>query len=89
MFSIQLDESTDATHLAQLLIYVRYVYNDEKILSFCYANLWKLPRLQKIFLKLCQTFSRNTVSSVKSYVQFVRTEPLPCWVVDPVFKLSH
>jgi hypothetical protein len=30
MLSIQLDESTDVTHLAQLLIYVRYVYNDEK-----------------------------------------------------------
>jgi hypothetical protein len=30
MFSIQLDESTDVTHLAQLLVYVRYVYNDEK-----------------------------------------------------------
>jgi hypothetical protein len=27
MFSIQLDESTDVTHLAQLLVYVRYVYN--------------------------------------------------------------
>jgi hypothetical protein len=30
MFSIQLDESTDVTHVAQLLVYVRYVYNDEK-----------------------------------------------------------
>jgi hypothetical protein len=29
MFSIQLDESTDVTHLAQLLVYVRYVYNDD------------------------------------------------------------
>jgi hypothetical protein len=26
MFSTQLDESTDVTHLAQLLVYVRYVY---------------------------------------------------------------
>jgi hypothetical protein len=26
MFSIQLAESTDVTHLAQLLVYVRYVY---------------------------------------------------------------
>jgi hypothetical protein len=29
MFSTQLNESTDVTHLAQLLIYVRYVYNDD------------------------------------------------------------
>jgi hypothetical protein len=29
MFSIQLDESTDVTHLAQLLVYVRYVNNDD------------------------------------------------------------
>jgi hypothetical protein len=29
MFSIQLDKSTDVKHLAQLLIYVRYVYNDD------------------------------------------------------------
>jgi hypothetical protein len=29
MFSIQLVESTDVTHLAQLLVYVRYVYNDD------------------------------------------------------------
>jgi hypothetical protein len=27
MFSIQLDKSTDITNLAQLLAYVRYVYN--------------------------------------------------------------
>jgi hypothetical protein len=27
MFSIQLEESTDVTHLAQLLVYVRYIYN--------------------------------------------------------------
>jgi hypothetical protein len=29
MFSIQLDESTDVTHLAHLLVYVRNVYNDD------------------------------------------------------------
>jgi hypothetical protein len=29
MFSIRLDKSTDVMHLAQLLIYVRYVYNDD------------------------------------------------------------
>jgi hypothetical protein len=34
IFSIQLDESTDVTHLAQLLAYVRYVYNYEKKLEF-------------------------------------------------------
>jgi hypothetical protein len=27
MFSIQLNEATDVRHLAQLLVYVRYVYN--------------------------------------------------------------
>jgi hypothetical protein len=87
MFSIQLDESTDVTHLAQLLVYVRHVYNDDIKLSFCCANLWKLQRLQEIFSKLCQTFSKNTVSSGKTYVQFVGMEPLPCWVADPDFKL--
>jgi hypothetical protein len=29
MFSIQLDESTNVTNLAQLLVYVRHVYNDD------------------------------------------------------------
>jgi hypothetical protein len=29
MFSIQLDESTDVTNRAQLLVCVRYVYNDD------------------------------------------------------------
>jgi hypothetical protein len=29
MFSIQLDASTDVSHLAQLLVCVRYVYNDD------------------------------------------------------------
>jgi hypothetical protein len=65
MLNIQLDESTDVTHLAQLLVYVRYVYNDD---------------MKTDFLK-------NTVSSIKTYVQFVRTEPPPCWVADPDFKL--
>jgi hypothetical protein len=53
MFGIQLDESTDVT---QLLVYVRYVYNDDIKLRFCCANLWKLQRLQEIFSKLCRTF---------------------------------
>jgi hypothetical protein len=90
MFSIQLDESTDVTHLAQLLVCVRYVYNDDIKTEFLLcADLWKLRRLQHIFLKLCHTFSKNMVSSGKTYVQFVGTEPLPCWVADLDFKLSH
>jgi hypothetical protein len=90
MFSIQLDESTDVTRLAQLLVCVRYVYNDDIKTEFLLcANLWKLRQLQQIFLKLCHTFSKNTLSSGKTYVQFVGTEPLPCWVANSDFKLSH
>jgi hypothetical protein len=57
MFSAQLDESTDATHLAQVLVYDRYVYSDGIKSEFLLcANVWKLRRLQQIFLKLCHTF---------------------------------
>jgi hypothetical protein len=88
MLSIQLDESTDVTHLAQFSFMLDMFTMMIWKLSFCCENLWKL-RLQEVFLKLCQTFSKNTVSSGKTYVHFVRTEPLPCWVADPDFKLSN
>jgi hypothetical protein len=37
MFSIQLDEPMDAGHLAQLLVYVRHVRNDN-IKTECFEN---------------------------------------------------
>jgi hypothetical protein len=57
MFSIQLDESTDVTHLAQLLVYVRYVYNDDTKTEFLFCKPLKTTTIARyIFLKLCQTF---------------------------------
>jgi hypothetical protein len=61
MFSIQLDESTDVTHVAQLLVYVRYVYNDDIKLSYSFANLWKLQLLQDIFLKMSDVFEEHSI----------------------------
>jgi hypothetical protein len=38
MFSIQLDDTTDVTHLAQLLVCVRCVYNDDMKTEFLFRK---------------------------------------------------
>jgi hypothetical protein len=87
MFSIQLDESTDITHLAQLLDYVRYVYHNDIKTEFLFCKPLETTTTARDIFKVVQTFSKNTVLNGKTYVQFVRTEPLPCWVADPYFML--
>jgi hypothetical protein len=57
MFSIKLYESTDVTHLAQLLVYVRYVYNDDIKTEFLFCKPLETTTTARYkFLKLCQTF---------------------------------
>jgi hypothetical protein len=40
-----------------------------------------------IFKVVSNFFEEQTVSSGKTYVQFVQMELLPCWVAGPDFKL--
>jgi hypothetical protein len=87
MFSIKLNESTDVTHLAQLLVYIRYFYNDDIKTEFLLCKPLENTMTTRYIFGVVSDFLKNTVSSGKTYVQFVRTEPLPCWVADPDFKL--
>ena len=56
-FSIQLDETTDNTKLAQLLVYVRYVYNEsvEEEFLFC-RTLTEHTRGKDIYGKVDEFF---------------------------------
>ena len=41
LYALQLDESTDVAGLAQLLVYVRYIYGDQLRKTSCSTNNWK------------------------------------------------
>lgn len=76
------DQSTDVTRVAQLRMHTRGVCSDDIKLSFCFASLWKLQRLQEIL----SDFVKNAVSSGRPYVRFVYTQPLTCWVARHGFQ---
>jgi hypothetical protein len=56
MFSIQLHESTDVTHLTQLLVYVRYVYNDDIKIEFLLCKPLETTKTARYIFKVVQTF---------------------------------
>jgi hypothetical protein len=88
MFSIQLDEPTDVMHLAQLLVYVRY-YNDDIKTDFLLCKPLEITTTTRDIFEVVSNFFEEHGIEWKTYVQFVRTEPLPCCVADTDFKLSH
>jgi hypothetical protein len=57
MFSIQL-ESTDVTHLAQLLVYVRY-YNDDIKTEFLLCKPLEITTTTRDILKVVSNFSEE------------------------------
>jgi hypothetical protein len=59
MFSIQLDESTDVTHLAQLLVYVRYVYSDDIKTEFLLCKLSETTTAGDIFKVVSNFFEEH------------------------------
>jgi hypothetical protein len=56
MFSIQLDESTDVTHVAQLLVYVRYVYNDDIKTEFLLCKPLEITTTTRDIFKVVSNF---------------------------------
>lgn len=62
-FSIQLDETTDVTNMAQLMTYVRYTFNDEfhEDLLFC-RPLKARTTAENIFFKINQFFEENSLN---------------------------
>jgi hypothetical protein len=58
MFSIQLDESTDVTNLAQLLVYVRYIYNDDIKTEFLLCKPLETMTARDVF-KVVLNFSQE------------------------------
>jgi hypothetical protein len=61
IFSIQLDESTDVTHLAQLLLYVRYVYNDDIKTEFLFCKPLKITTARDIFKVVSDFFEEHGI----------------------------
>jgi hypothetical protein len=56
MFSIQLNESTDVTHLAQLLVCVRYVYNDDVKTEFLLCKPSEITTTTRDIFKVVSNF---------------------------------
>jgi hypothetical protein len=56
MFSIQLDELTDVSHLAQILIYVRYVYSDDIKTEFLLCKPLETMTTARYIFKVVSNF---------------------------------
>jgi hypothetical protein len=56
LFSIQLDESTDVTHLAQFLVYFRYVYNDDIKTEFLLCEPLEITTTTRDIFKVVSYF---------------------------------
>ena len=56
-FSIQLDESTDVTNNAQLLVYVRYTQDNSVKTELLMSKNFPVQQKEKIFSKLWTIFS--------------------------------
>lgn len=50
MFTIQVDESTDISNRAQLLVFVRFIHNEKIVMNFCAVGNFKKPLQVKIYL---------------------------------------
>jgi hypothetical protein len=61
MFSIQLDESTDVTNLAQLLVCVRYVYNDDRKTEFLLCKSLEITTTTDIFKVVSYFFEEQGI----------------------------
>jgi hypothetical protein len=67
MFSIQLDESADVTHLAQLLVYVRYVYNDDMKTEFLFRKPLESTTARDIFKVVSDFFEEHGIECKNLY----------------------
>jgi hypothetical protein len=61
MFSTQLDESTDVMHLAQLLIYIRYVYNDNIKTEFLLCKPLEIMTTRDVFKVVSNFFEEQGI----------------------------
>ncbi len=61
-FAIQLDETTDVSSLSQLLVYVRYIYNDELITDFLFCKpLFQTTTAIEIYCVLDEYLNNNNI----------------------------
>jgi hypothetical protein len=56
MFSIKLDESIDVMHLSQLLVYIRYVYNDDIKTEFLLCKPLEITTTTRDIFKVVSNF---------------------------------
>jgi hypothetical protein len=56
MFSIQLEESADVTHVAQLLVYFRYVYNNDTKTEFLLCKPLETTTTARDIFKVASNF---------------------------------
>ncbi|GFU53610.1 zinc finger MYM-type protein 6 [Trichonephila clavipes] len=66
VFALQLDETTDITKMSQLIIYVRFIFNED-ITETCFyvAKVWKEKQLEKkIFQVINEYFEAKSLSWV-------------------------
>jgi hypothetical protein len=68
MFSVQLDESTDVMHRAQLLVCVRYVYNGDMKTEFLFCKpLESTTTARDIFKVVSDFFEKHGIECKNLY----------------------
>ena len=81
MFSFQVDESTDVSSCAQLLVFVRYIHSGDVKEDFLFCSGRDTTRRQpvQILWGKEKLFLKHMDCNGKMFVEFVPMELLLCW----------
>ena len=78
-FTIQLDETIDVSKNAQLLLYVRYVHEENVKKNYFFVDLWKVTPKVKISSLKSMNFLRLHVYNGKIALEFVQMAQGQWW----------
>ena len=81
MFLFQVDESTDITSCAELLVFVRYIYLGDIKEEFLFCSELYMTTTSADIMGKMKTFFKASGCTRKMFVEFVRMELLLRW--DP------
>lgn len=77
-FSLQVDETTGITNMAQLLVFIRYGFNNVLNEEYLFVNHLNQIRTLKICLKSSTIIFQPLICLEKNELAFVQTEPKLC-----------
>ena len=86
MFSFQLDETTDVSLCAQLLVFVRYIHSGDFKEEFLFCSELDSTTKSADVMKKMTTFLNLPNLNGQMFVEFVPMAPLLCWDRSLAFK---